>query len=336
MTSLKTLANHLGLSQATVSRALNNYSTVNKETREKVLAAARAMNYRPNASARRLATGKSGAYGMILATGSTLRLDPLFSEFMAGLTETLARHERDVLLGASFGESSAATYERFARTGKVDGFILSLPVLDDPRVAVLERLGLPFVVHGRTGLSTTHAYYDIDNYGAFRGATELLVQLGHRRIAFLNGQTNAMFAILRREGFIDGLAGLPAEHCPITETTMNEEQGYSCMRNALAHGVTAVLCSSVHLALGAERSIRDAGLQIGRDISLICHDDGPSGISTENFSAPLTVTRAPIRQAGETIAEMLEALSSGTPSDQLQTVAPVELILRGSTRPPCK
>ncbi|MDV7143199.1 substrate-binding domain-containing protein [Tropicimonas sp. TH_r6] len=334
MTSLKTLSEHLGLSQATVSRALNGYSTVSPKTRQRVLDAARALDYRPNSSARRLATGRAGAYGMILPSERHLLLDPLFSDFMSGLTEELARQERDVVLGASFEGFGAATYERFSRAGKVDGFVLGQPLLDDPRAAHLDRLGIPFVVHGRASRAPTHAFYDIDNHGAFRQATELLVALGHRRIALLNGHPEAVFAIMRREGFLDGLGGLPRAQTPITETEMTEAAGYRATRAALEAGATALLCSSILLALGAERAVRDAGQELGRDVSLICHDDDLSGLSTASFSAPLTVTRAPIREAGQAIAGMLEALMTGAAPDSLQEIAPVELVLRASTRPP--
>ncbi|SDJ92842.1 substrate-binding domain-containing protein [Aliiruegeria lutimaris] len=334
MTSLKSLAEHLGLSQATVSRALNNYSTVNAETRERVLRAAREMEYRPNASARRLATGKAGAYGMILTTEGTPMLDPQFSDFMAGLTEALAGKERDVVLGGSPNERSTATYERFIRACKVDGFVITRPLLGDSRAELLERLGVPFVLHGRTAPEPDHAYYDIDNFGAFQRATELLMQLGHRKIALLNGRVDAMFAIMRRDGFLAGVNGLARAQTPISETPMTEQEGFRCMRAALETGVTAAICSSIHLALGAERAIHDAGLALGRDMSLICHDDDLSGLSTVSFSAPLTVTRAPIRDAGRAIAGMLEQLCDGADRASQQIIAPVELILRASTRPP--
>jgi LacI family transcriptional regulator len=90
---LKELALHLGLSQTTVSRALNGYPEVNEETRQRVLDAARRYDYRPNASARRLATGRNNAIGIVLPTDRNLLLDPNYIEFQAGLGERLMKDE---------------------------------------------------------------------------------------------------------------------------------------------------------------------------------------------------------------------------------------------------
>ncbi|WP_269432955.1 substrate-binding domain-containing protein [Aliiruegeria sabulilitoris] len=217
---------------------------------------------------------------------------------------------------------------------KVDGFIMTRPLLGDSRAEFLERLGVPFVVHGGTAPEPDHAFYEIDNFGAFQHATELLMQLRHRKIALLNGRADAIFSIMRRDGFLAGLNGLVRAQTPISEVPMTEQEGYRCMHAALDTGVSAALGSSVHLALGAERAIHNAGLTLGRDISLVCHDDDLSGLSTASFSAPLTVTRAPIRDAGRAIVGMLEQLCDGADRASQQIIGPVALNLRASTRPP--
>ena len=100
---LKDLADRLGLSQTTVSRALNGYPEVSEATRERVLDAARRFDYRPNASARRLATGRAGAIGAVLQTDRNLLLDPHYVEFLAGLGERLAEDEIDIVLSPTRG-----------------------------------------------------------------------------------------------------------------------------------------------------------------------------------------------------------------------------------------
>ena len=87
------------------------------------------------------------------------------------------------------------------------------------------------------------------------------------------------------------------------------------------------------LALGAQRAIREKGLQVGRDISIISHDDGLSSMKTENFSVPLTVTRSPIRAAGTELASMLRSIVNGSATDPIQRIVPVDLIVRQSTAP---
>ncbi len=332
LTNLKALAEHLGVSQATVSRALNNYSSVNAETKARVQAAALELGYRPNSSARRLATGRIGALGIVMPAGTNLLTDPHFVDFLAGLTETLAKHENEVVLTAS---SDIATYRRFAATGKVDAFVLSAPVAFDERIALLDQIKFPFVVHGRCETEIPYAYYDIENKEGFRDATTYLRELGHRDIGLLNGPSNAMFAVQREEGYREAFQGFRVREELILSGPMTEEAGY---RNAgllldLPEPPTALLCSSTLMAMGVNRQVRGRGFTVGKDISIITHDDGLSSLKTENFSVPLTVTKAPIRQAGEELAEMARTLIDGESIANLQKVAQVELIIRGSTGP---
>lgn len=332
MAKLKDLADHLGLSQATISRALNGYSTVNDQTKERVLEAAARLNYRPNSSARRLATGRAGAFGVVMPSSRDFLADPHFVDFLSGLTQTLSEHELDVVLAAS---DNIQTYERFADGGKVDGFVISSPMADDPRIDALMRRGFPFIVHGRTADASGYGYYDINNCQAFEDATRLLLNLGHRRIALLNGRREAVFAQDRFEGYANAMreAGVGIDEALVFHGAMTEENGLRRTEALfdLAEPPTAIICSSTIVAIGVTRRLREEGVQLGRDVSLISHDDGLSSLKTENFSVPLTVTRAPIRDAGLAIAEMLIAQSKGAPLGELQVVAPVELILRAST-----
>ena len=153
---LKDLADRLGLSQTTVSRALNGYPEVNEATRRRVLDAARHFEYRPNPSARRLATGRAGAVGAVLQTDRNLLLDPHYVEFLAGLGEALAQHEIDIVLSPARGDESAS-YRKIAAGTRVDALVLSSPVIEDPRIPMLAKLGMPFILHGRTRSDTPHA-----------------------------------------------------------------------------------------------------------------------------------------------------------------------------------
>jgi LacI family transcriptional regulator len=337
VTNLKTLSDHLGLSQATVSRALNGYTTVKSATKLRVEEAAKRLNYRPNSSAQRLATGRAGAFGVIVTAGDNMLIDPHFTEFLAGLTRTLAEADIDIVMTAATPENQSATYKRFANSGKVDGFIVSAPRKEDPRIEALLEMNFPFVVHGQCETSKRYSFYDIDNMGAFEKATDYLLQLGHRRIAILNGTPDAMFAIQRNSGYMKAFQTHGAQVLDelMVQDLMTEEVGYGRMKPLLElpNPPTAVLCSSIILALGAQRAIREKGLEIGRDISIISHDDGLSSMKTENFSVPLTVTRSPIRTAGTELASMLRAIVDGSATDPIQRIVPVDLIVRQSTAP---
>ncbi len=206
--NLKQLSRMLALSQTTVSRALNGYPEVSEETRRRVVDAAKRHGYRPNPSARRLAKGKSGMIGYVLPTGAAVDIDPHFVEFLSGLGDYARGHELDLVLSPADADDQETTYRRIVANRQVDAVYISSPRPCDRRVALLAALGLPFIVHGRSeGLDLDYPFIDIDNEGAFHEATRLLVQLGHRRIGLINGDTRETFAIHRERGMRRALTG---------------------------------------------------------------------------------------------------------------------------------
>src|SRR5690606_19926526 len=136
-------------------------------TRARVLEASRQLHYKPNTSARRLATGKSGMVGMIFRASRNLLVDPHFVDFLAGLSTGLADRDIDLIIHTARGEDLLSHYKRFAASGSVDGMIVSAPERADARITTLADRQFPFVVHGRTGDDVDYAYFDIDNDGAF-------------------------------------------------------------------------------------------------------------------------------------------------------------------------
>jgi LacI family transcriptional regulator len=333
--NLKQLADLLALSQTTVSRALNGYPEVSEETRRRVADAARRHGYRPNPSARRLATGKAGMIGYVMPTGAAVDLDPHFVEFLSGLGDYARGHELDLALSPTTAEDEETTYRRVVANKQVDAVYVSAPRPADRRIILLNQLGLPFIVHGRSeGLDFDYAFLDIDNEAAFHDAARLLVELGHRRVALINGETSQTFAIFRERGARRALAAssldLPPER--IRSVVMTEENGFRAAKSLLGSKAppTAILCSSLIMALGVERAIRGMGLSIPGDVSLIAHDDVFSWLKPENFSVPLTTTRSSIRAAGQRIAERLAAKLSGLEKEPRGEVWPVDLVVRGS------
>lgn len=199
--NLKQLAELLGLSQTTVSRALNGYPEVNAETRQRVLQAVRETGYRPNRAAQRLATGKAYSIGMVMPIAAGIDSDVHFGEFLAGLGEEAVKHDFHFVLNPSAPEDEEATFQRLAASGNVDALFLAYMRANDPRIAMLKSLSMPFVVHGRSiGEARDYPFLDIDNTGAFYDATRLLIQLGHQRIALINGPDYLTFSIRRHKG----------------------------------------------------------------------------------------------------------------------------------------
>lgn len=334
---LKDLADRLGLSQTTVSRALNGYPEVNEATRERVMDAARRFNYRPNVSARRLATGRAGAIGAVLRTTRNELVDPHYVEFLAGLGERLAEDEFDIVLSPTRGDDEIGSYRRIAASTRVDAVILSSPLIEDLRIRLLTELGLPFVLHGRTLSDCPHPWLDIDNEGAFRHATKHLVDLGHTRIGLINGEPRYTYAAHRQRGYEAALAerGIAADEKLVANGQMTDEVGFRLASRMLAETPrpTALVVSSMMMALGAFRAIRSAGLELGRDVSMISHDDVFPFLNPDRMVPPMSTTRSSIRAAGTRVAEMAIELITGRPAESMQELWPVDLVIRGSTGP---
>jgi LacI family transcriptional regulator len=329
----------LGLSQTTISRALNGYPEVNEETRQRVMKAAKETGYRPNRAAQRLATGKAGSIGLIMPISPDHSSDMHFAEFQSGLAEASIVHDFHFVIMPSKAEDEEQAIRWLVASGSVDGYYLAYVREKDPRIAMAKSLSLPFIVHGRSfGLDLDYPFLDVDNEGAFFDATRFLLQLGHKRIALLNGQADLDFAHRRRLGTERALAekGLLLDPRHTRHSFMGDEQGYRGMKEILSgpDRPTAVLCASTVLALGAVRAMNELGLKLGVDVSLIAHDDELPLLKPENFSTPLTTTRSSLRAAGKRIGDRLIAMINQTePAPPEQELWKVELVVRASTGP---
>lgn len=337
--NLKKLSEELGLSQTTVSRALGGYPEVNEKTRVRVEQAARRLNYSPNSRAKGLATGRSMMVGYVIPYSSQHEMvNPIFGDFVAGATQALARAGYGVTFTQTTSEGQEATYTALKANGSVDGVILQGPAVVDDRIEMLRRLELPFVVHGRsTGVSSTYSWIDVNNKSAFKRATEFLLQLGHRRIALLNGLESMDFAWRRREGYLAALkdAAVDVREVLMRSAEMTETYGFDTAREMLAmeEPPTAILVSSLISAIGVRRAIQEAGLQMGRDVSVISHDDDLSYLRNGDAVPIFTATRSSVRHAGEVAAGVLIQTMTN-PDAQVQThMLEAELLVGRSTGP---
>lgn len=338
--NLKELSAKLGLSPTTVSRALNGYPEVNEATRERVIAAARRHNYRPNTRAIRLATGRALAVGHVIPLNvQNEMMNPIFSDFITGSGETYMRNGYDMLLSVVPDEAEEATYRDLMSRGTVDGVIVHAPQVNDPRVRVLKDMGLPFVIHGRSsGADLDYNWVDVNNRRAFLRATEFLLDLGHRRIALVNGNETMDFAMRRRAGYGDALAarGLAVDPALcFAQAQMTEISGWRAAEAALSlpQPATAFLCASMLQGMGVRRAIEGRGLKMGRDVSVIVFDDDLSYLRNGEDLPIFTATRSSVREAGRLAAEMLLNVINQPDLPPQHKLLEAELILGQSTGP---
>ncbi|CUH80158.1 Raffinose operon repressor [Tritonibacter multivorans] len=309
--NLKELSELLGLSQTTVSRALNGYPEVSEKTRIRVVEAAREHNYSPNSRATGLATGRAMVIGHVIPLSARHEIvNPVFGDFVAGALQTYSQNNYDMMFAHAVDGGEAEIYKSLYNRRVVDGVVLQGPKVVEPRIKALRDLGIPFVVHGRS--SAEHGPYpwvDVDNTRSFRRATEFLIDLGHRRIALINGLEDMDFAMRRRKGYEDAMAAanLPLNPDLMFTEEMTEVAGHHAARDMLRMETppTAFMVSSMISAIGVRRAIEEAGLKMARDVSVIAHDDDLSYLKNGQDVPIFTATRSSVRHAGEIAAQIL-------------------------------
>jgi LacI family transcriptional regulator len=333
--NLQQLSAALGLSKTTVSRALAGYPDVSSATRERVREAAERFGYRPSAIARRLASGRVEAVGVILPTGAGHFDDPFFLELMTAMGERLAEAELDLLATtAAPGEVEMRALARLVEHRRVDAVVVARTHVHDERVAYLLDRGFPFVCHGRVEEDRPYAYLDTDGAGAFAAAVARLAGLGHTRIGFIGAPDHLYHAVDRLRGFRSGMkaAGLAVQESWVRQGASGEAQAISLVAPLLddPDRPTAILCTTDRLAIGVMRAARERGIRIPRDLSVIGFDDLPLGRVSD---PPLTTFDQSVGKAGRRLVEMLLALLAGEPAERLREIWPVELAIRGSDGP---
>lgn len=340
MATLKDVARRAGLSVTQTSRALNDHSDVSAITRARVKEAARSLDYRPNLSARKLVSGRSGMVALVVPRSDDMANDVLFIEVVAGLSTHFSELDMQFVLHiARKDEAVIPVYQRLIGNGALDGFVLIHPQDNDERADFLTRMAVPFVVHGRVGADPRHAYFDIDNEAVFFEIAQHLLGLGHRRIALLNGVSGRSYVTLRDQGYRRALSGHGVSYAPelVRHGEMTEALGLVSAVELFASGQTAptaIICGNVRIAKGVYRALASLGLRIPEDVSVFAHDDHIARFETAAFYPALSVTDAPLRDSWKPLSKLLAEAISGVPPEELQVFGPHRMILRQSTSAP--
>ncbi|MEQ9245504.1 MAG: substrate-binding domain-containing protein, partial [Nitratireductor sp.] len=250
----------------------------------------------------------------------------------------------DILLRLASLEEQEGVYRDLVDDQRVDGVVVHGPLTGDSRIGLLNALGLPFVVHGRSDEEgADYCWMDVNNRRAFHRATKFLLDLGHQRVALVNGLETMNFADRRRQGYEVALeeAGIVSDEQLLHSADMVEPYGYHAARALmdLAEPPTAILVASVLPAMGVTRALADLGLRAGEDVSIIAFDDClsflQSGYKGRTPDIPyFTAVRSSIRDAGKRVAQMLlERIEN--PSGPLQSeLWEADFVIGQTTAPP--
>ncbi len=337
--TLKDISARIGLSVTQVSRALNDHSDVSADTKARVRQAAKDLNYQPNLSARKLASGHSGIVGLVLPPQDSTPRDNLFVLMVRGLSAEFSRSGRlFVLHAAEDGEDMVKVHRRLIDGGSLDGFLLIEPQLGDRRIDYLRQRGVPFVVHGRTEAAPDYPYFDLDNFAVGQDLTRMLIDRGHRRIGFLNGLAEMSYVARRREGYIAALqeAGIDFDPGLYASGPMTEAFGAKSGFRMMTEGgprPTAFVTGNMLLAKGLYGTLSMLGLRVPQDVSVVVHDDMLPG---EDLLAipPTSGTRAPLAESWAPMARSLIGAIDSRPLAELQQIGRHELVEAGSIAAP--
>ncbi len=340
MATLKDLSRHLSISVTQVSRALNGHSDVSEATRQRVLEAAKALNYHPNIVAQKLVSGRSGIVALV-ADGSTgIQRDTVFQETITGLSQAFSQRGMQFVLHiADSGGDIINVYAKLARSGAIDGFVVINPVADDPRIAYLEESNTPFVVHGRAADDPSYPFFDIDNFKVGYTLTKHLTGLGHRRIAFVNGEETLSFCQSRLAGYGAALteAGEQLDQRLVAHGMMGEASGLVSAVRFFDENYpppTAIICGNLLIAKGVFSALKALSLSVPHDISVVAHDDDPAEIQAAAFYPPLTVTRSPLSKSWGPLADFLSARIAGNNGPEHQVNLDPDFIIAQSCQAP--
>lgn len=328
--SIADIARRAGVSESTVSRALNNNPAVNIKTREKIQTLAREMNYKVNTGARNLRLQRSHTIALVINAesidGQTFS-DPFMMDMIGAIADELNEHQYSLL----FSSSAVRPEEWHAHllgSRRADGVIVIGQGRNDAPLRFLQKSADPMVVWGAREPRANYCIVGSDNYMGGQLATRHLIQRGRSRMLFL-GDIGHPEIEGRFRGYYDALteAGL-SSHEHHVQAAFSIESGYRHVVELLAEGLDfdGIFAASDNIAMGAIKALQEKGFEVPGDVSVVGFDDIPVA---GYFNPPLTTVRQDVHRGGKLLVEKVLALVKGqaVTSEVLKT----ELVIRGSS-----
>lgn len=295
-----------GVSRQTVSNVLNAQGRFNEGTRQRVVDAVEQLGYRPHHAARSMRSRRTSTLAHPVVESELLPHNLFAAQFLQALVGA-AGAEGFSLLATPAGPD---TVEQLVAEGRVDGVLLSDSEPGDPRVARLVAGGTPFASFGRTAPDDPQCWVDVDSRGSVRTATEHLLELGHRRIAFLgyDGRVSGIWDRDRLEGFTDALGSRGLR--PVAVERVRHEGAPAAADRLLGRPdrPTAVVCGSDVLAGILYSVATEHGVRVGHDLAVTGFDGG-AALST--LHPTLTTLRQPVGEIARALVERVVAEISG-------------------------
>ncbi|MGL5616622.1 MAG: LacI family DNA-binding transcriptional regulator [Sarcina sp.] len=328
-TSIKDVAKEAGVSIATVSRVLNDIDVVNEETKKKVLEAIDKLGYRPNIVARSLKTQRTRTIGVVVPDISS----QLYPEIVRGAEDVANIYKYNVMLcNSDFDLEKEKEYLRVLKEKMVDGVIYMSSSLEEDTLNLINELDIKTILVETSDKEGALPSVTIDNVQASFDATKYLIDKGRKNIAFIGiekGEKNAWG--MRCEGYEKALKenGLEYKESLCYFNNLKPKSGYEGVKEIIARGekVDAVVCASDEIAMGAINALRESGLDIPKDVSVI----GFNNIDlSKNFYPRITTIGQPMYDMGSVAMRMLIKLLNNQELEKGYFELPYTLIERES------
>ena len=325
--TLEMVAERAGVSPSTVSRILNGTAVVSDEKRAAVDQAIAKLGFVPNPVARGLAGGRTLSIGVV----SQAIDSPFYGAALRGIEVELGTAGYSPLfMSGHWRADEEARCIDVLRSRRVDGLIVLTGRLADSALRSLART-LPVVVTGRSLKASNLLSMDFDNREGARQATQHLIDLGHRRIAFISGDPEHPDAVDRQQGYRSAIeaAGLRFDPALLAPGNFSEHSGLLAVERLLDSRTrfSAIFAANDQMAFGASLGLYRRGLRVPDDVSMVGFDDVAGSVY---MVPPLTTVHNPIQEIGELAARaMLSLLAGERPA--VEVPAP-RLIVRESTR----
>lgn len=329
------VAREAGVGTSVVSRVLNGDTTlsIRSETRERIVAAAKRLDYRPNGFARGLKIAKTMTLGLVINLGYSEN-----AELIAAVEHAaIERGYLTLLADAAEFIGEGETYRRLLLERRVDGLLVATSLGDDAFLHELSQYGIPVLAVNRRlrrgGPSTS-----LDDERGMRVAVDHLIRLGHTRIAYIEGPLADDISRRRLQGFQAAIraGGIRSSSKLIVQSSGQEAGGFAAMEHLLSHEnrPSAVAVWSVTTAVGALAAARQAGLSIPADMSIIAFHDAPIA---EYLEPPLATVRMPVaKMAVAAVRSIIEMIEGSSAVDAIVERPAPALVRRGSTAPPSR
>ncbi|QGX41541.1 LacI family DNA-binding transcriptional regulator [Permianibacter aggregans] len=330
MATIYEVSERAGVSLATVSRVINGTAKVSEKTRQRVMAAMKALNYRPNSAAQSLASNCYNSVGMLVSEVH----GPFFGEMMSGVETVLrAAHKHVIIAAGHSDEQSEKEAIEFLRGRSCDALILHADAVSDQYLIDLAKEDDAFVVMNRHIDAIADQCISLDNRHGGYLATKALLEQGHRKIAYIAGPLKKTDAKERLQGHKKALREFDVafDAALMREGDFESASGAQAMSELLKAGkkFTAVVCGNDEMACGAMNTARDAGLQLPEDLSIIGFDN----VIMSRYTFPhLSTIDYPIGEMGRMAAKWV--LKNIYQQDDIDIIHHFEpsLILRDSVK----